>query len=64
MRLDRVDVACVFNHPLKGDVFRICVERVLPPACPLGDVLVKGNLAGHDSRVVRKALRAAGAHLL
>ena len=50
--------------PVNGDVLCTCVERVLVPTLSPGDVVVMDNLGSHKSQPVRRAIRAAGAHLL
>ena len=57
-------VAGVFDGPVNGDIFRTYVERVLVPTLVPGDVVVMDNLGCHKSQAVRRAIRAAGAHLL
>ena len=64
LRVDRIDAPCVFNGPINGDLFRAYVEQVLVPTLRPGDVVVLDNLGSHKGPAVRKAIRAAGAHLL
>lgn len=64
LRVDRIDAPCVFDGPINGDLFRAYVEQVLAPTLRPGDVVVMDNLGSHKGVAVRKAIRAAGAHLL
>jgi transposase len=64
LRVDRIDAPCVFDGPINGDLFRAYVEQVLAPTLRQGDVVVMDNLGSHKGNAVRKAIRAAGAHLL
>ena len=64
LRHDRIDAPWVFNGPVNGDIFRTYVERVLVPTLVPGDVVVMDNLGSHKSQTLRRAIRAAGAHLL
>lgn len=54
----------MFDGSVNGAIFRTYVECVLVPTLRLGDVVVMDNLGSHKSPPVRKAIRAAGAHLL
>lgn len=62
--MDRIDAPCVFDGPINGDLFRAYVEQVLAPTLRPGDVVIMDNLGSHKGPAVRKAIRAAGAHLL
>ena len=64
LRHDRIDARWDFDGPVKGDIFRAYVERVLVPTLCPGDVVVMDNLASHKGQAVRQAIRSAGAHLL
>lgn len=64
LRVDRIDAPCVFNGPINGELFRAYVEQILVPTLRPGDVVVMDNLGSHKASPVRKAIRAAGAHLL
>lgn len=64
LRVDRIDAPCVFDGPMNGDLFRAYVEQVLAPTLRPGDVVVMDNLGSHKGAAVRRAIRAAGAHLL
>ena len=64
LRVDRIDAPCVFDGPINGDLFRAYVEQVLVPTLRPGDVVVLDNLGSHKGPAIRKAIRAAGAHLL
>ena len=64
LRADRIDAPCVFDGPINSELFQAYVERVLVPTLRPGDVVVMDNLGSHKSVAVRRAIRAAGAHLL
>jgi transposase len=64
LRANRIDAPCVFDGPINGELFQAYVERVLVPTLRPGDVVVMDNLGSHKSVAVRRAIRAAGAHLL
>ncbi len=64
LRVDRIDAPCVFDGPINGELFRAYVEQVLAPTLRPGDVVIMDNLGSHKGSAVRKAIRAAGAHLL
>jgi len=64
LRHDRIDAPWVFDGPINGEIFRTYVEKVLVPTLRPGDVVVMDNLGSHKSVPVRRAIRAAGAHLL
>jgi transposase len=64
LRCDRIEAPWVLDGPINGEAFRIYVERVLIPTLRPGDVVVMDNLSSHKSAAVRKALRAAGVHLI
>lgn len=53
LRADRIDA-----------LFRAYVEQILVPTLRPSDVVVMDNLGSHKGIAVRKAIRAAGAHLL
>ena len=61
LRHDRVDAPCVIDGPINGDLFTAYVEQVLVPTLAPGDVVILGS---HKGRRARRAIRAAGAHLL
>jgi transposase len=64
LRHDRIDAPCVIDGPINGVLFLAWVQQFLVPALRPGDVVVLDNLGSHKGRAVRRALRAAGAHLL
>lgn len=64
LRIDRIDAPCVFDGPINGDLFRAYVEQMLAPTLRPGDVVIMDNLGSHKGNAVRRAIRAAGAHLL
>jgi transposase len=54
----------VLDGPINGEWFRAWVEQVLIPTLAPGDVVVLDNLGSHKGKAVRRAIRAAGAHLI
>lgn len=64
LRCDRITAPCVFDGPINGDLFRAWVEQFLVPTLRPGDIVVLDNLGSHKGIATRKAIRAAGAHLL
>ena len=64
LRCDRIDAPCVVDGPINGTIFRAWVEQFLIPTLRPGDVVVLDNLGSHKGLAVRRAIRAAGAHLL
>ena len=64
LRCDRIDAPCVVDGPINGTIFRAWVEQFLIPTLRPGDVVVLDNLGSHKGAAVRRAIRAAGAHLL
>lgn len=64
LRSNRIDAPCVIDGPINGESFLAYVEQILVPTLKPGDVVIMDNLGSHKGRAVRKAIRAAGAHLL
>jgi transposase len=64
LRHDRIDAPWVIDGPINGDLFTLYVRKVLVPTLKQGDVVVLDNLGSHKGQAARKAIRAAGAHLL
>jgi transposase len=64
LRTDRVDAPWVIDGPINGELFTLYVERVLVPTLTPGDVVILDNLGSHKGQAARRAIRAAGAHLL
>src|SRR6202034_2400424 len=52
-----------FDGPINGEAFRLYVENVLIPTLQPGDIVIMDNLGSHKGDAVRRAIRAAGAHL-
>jgi transposase len=63
LRHDRIDAPWVVDGPIKGELFRLYVEKVLVPTLKRGDIVILDNLGSHKSKAVRAAIRAAGARL-
>ena len=64
LRCEGIDAPCVFDGPINGESFKAYVEQVLAPALRPGDIVVMDNLGSHKGSAIRRAIRAAGAHLL
>jgi transposase len=64
LRHDRIDAPYVLDGPINGASFTAYVEQLLVPTLSPGDIVVMDNLGSHKGKAVRKAIRAAGAHLL
>ncbi len=64
LRHDRIDAPCVLDGPINGVSFLAYVRQFLVPTLTPGDVVIMDNLGSHKSQAVRRAIRAAGAHLL
>jgi transposase len=64
LRSDRVDAPFLFDGPINSERFRAWIEPALVPPLKPGDVVVLDNLSSHKGKVVRQAIRDAGAHLL
>lgn len=54
----------ILDGAMDGQAFLAYVEQVLVPELEAGDVVVMDNLPAHKVAGVRKAIEAAGAHLL
>lgn len=64
LRHDRIDAPWVIDGPINGELFTAYVKRVLVPTLAKGDIVVLDNLGSHKGKEARKAIRAAGAHLV
>jgi transposase len=65
LRRDRIDAPCLFDGPINGEAFLAYVQTLLVPTLSPGDVVViMDNLSSHRGRLVRRAIRNAGARLL
>ena len=64
LRHDRIDAPCVIDGPINGVLFLAWVQQFLLPTLQPGDIVVLDNLRSHKGQAVRRAIRAAGAHLL
>jgi transposase len=64
LRCDRIDAPCLFDGPINGEAFLAYVQTFLVPTLKAGDVVIMDNLGSHRGKLVRKAIRAAGARLL
>jgi transposase len=64
LRCDAVTAPLVIDGPINGDWFLAWTEQVLIPTLRPGDVVVLDNLGSHKGKAARRAIRAAGAHML
>jgi transposase len=63
LRCDRITAPCVFDGPINGASFLAYVEQLLVPTLKPGDIVIMDNLGSHKGKMVRKAIREAGARL-
>ena len=63
LRHDRLDAPWLLDGPINGERFLTYVEKVLVPTLRPGDIVVIDNLGSHRGKVIRRAIRAAGAKL-
>lgn len=64
LRRDGLVAPCVFDGAINGEAFLAYVEQVLVPTLRRGDIVVMDRLSSHKVAGVRRAIEAAGAHLL
>jgi transposase len=64
LRSDRIEAPCVVDGPINATIFLAWVQQFLVPTLKPGDVVVLDNLGSHKGIAVRRAIGAAGAHLL
>ena len=64
LRHDRIDAPWVIDGPINGELFATYVEQVLTPTLAPGDIVILDNLGSHKGLRARRAVGAAGAHLL
>ena len=64
LRRGEIVAPCVFDGPINGASFTAWVEQSLVPTLRPRDVVVLDNLGSHKGERARRAVRAAGAHLL
>jgi transposase len=64
LRCDRIDAPCLFDGPINGEAFLAYVRAILVPTLRPGDVVIMDNLSSHRGRLVRRAIRQAGARLI
>lgn len=64
LRRDRIDAPCLLDGPINGQIFLAWVRTFLVPTLQAGDVVVMDNLGSHRGKLVRQAIRQAGARLL
>jgi transposase len=54
----------VLDGPINRAAFEAYVQQILVPELKPGDIVIVDNLGSHKGKVVRDAIRAAGARLL
>ena len=64
LRYDRIEAPFVLDGPINGEAFLVYVEKVLVPVLRPGDIVIIDNLGSHKGKAARRAIRAAGAHLI
>ncbi len=64
LRADMIDAPWVIDGPMNGELFTLYAEKVLAPTLARGDIVILDNLGSHKGNAARRAVRAAGAHLL
>ncbi len=63
LRHDRIDAPFVLDGPVNGEWFTAYVRELLVPTLAPGDIVVMDNLGSHKGKLVRQAIRDAGARL-
>ena len=64
LRRSGIVAPLVLDGPINAVLFLAWVEQCLVPTLRPGDIVLADNLGSHKGRAVRKAIRAAGAHIL
>ena len=64
LRCDRIEAPCLLDGPINGQVFLAWVQTFLVPTLRPGDVVIMDNLGSHRGKLVRQAIRQAGARLI
>lgn len=64
LRRGEIVAPCVFDGPINAAAFTAWVEQSLVPTLKNGDVVVLDNLGSHKGERAKRAVRAAGGHLL
>lgn len=63
LRCDGLTAPCVLDGPINGECFRAYVVQLLIPTLKPGDIVIMDNLGSHKSKLVREAIKQAGARL-
>ena len=63
LRHDRITAPWLIDGRINGEAFLLYIEKVLIPTLRQGDIVIMDNLGSHKANAVRRAIRAAGAHL-
>jgi transposase len=64
LRCDRIEAPCLFDGPINGQSFLAYIQTFLVPTLKAGDIVIMDNLGSHRGKLVRQAIRRAGARLL
>jgi len=64
LRHDRITAPFVLDGPINGESFKVYIQKVLAPTLKPGDIVIMDNLGSHKADVIRRIIRAIGAHLL
>ena len=64
LRLTGMVAPLVLDGPMNRSAFLAYVQQVLVPTLEPGDIVVADNLPAHKGRLVREAIKAAGASLV
>jgi transposase len=64
LRLSGMVAPMVLDGPINRAAFEAYVQQILVPELKPGDIVIVDNLGSHKGKVVRDAIRAAGARLL
>ena len=64
LRLSGMVAPMVLDGPINREAFEAYVQQILVPELKPGDIVIMDNLGSHKGKVVRAAIRAAGARLL
>ncbi|MCB1379970.1 MAG: IS630 family transposase [Alphaproteobacteria bacterium] len=64
LRAVAITAPCVFDGPINGEGFLLHVQQILVPTPKPGDLVIMDNLGSHKARIIRRAIKAAGAKLI
>ena len=64
LRLSGMVAPMVLDGPINREAFEAYVQQILVPDLKPGDIVIMDNLGSHKGRIVKEAIKAAGAKLL